>query len=77
MKKQFAVLAIAFTCAAQAILLNECDADCHCAEENVFAQVQGWEDKAEGPQDGGWFKSDTYQAKSAADKLTDLWGMIE
>lgn len=36
----------------------------------------GGSKRATGPSDAQWFKSDTYQAQSKEQKLTDLWSIL-
>ena len=79
---RFTVLALTFANAAMAIDLEAMDYllddDCGvCDDGFCLAQTTNWCDKAQSPEDPGWFKKDEYQAKTASEKMTDLWGMIE
>ena len=37
---------------------------------------KSWANRAQGPEDEGWFKGDIYQAKSRQEKMKDLWGIL-
>ena len=36
-----------------------------------------WFDRTTGPDQEGWFRSVKYMAKNRADKLDDLWSMLQ
>lgn len=38
--------------------------------------LTSWEDQALNPTQLGWFKGQTYQAKTRQDKMIDLWGQV-
>ena len=50
------------------------------SEATIIEEIEeklDWANRATGPDVRGWFKGDTYQAKSRREKMADLWGQIE